>query len=77
MLERAGERRATSDGVALRFPNDPGTVAALASACAVEVGCCSFLTFALTLDANGAWLAVGAPAEARAVVLELFGPVDG
>lgn len=76
-LEVVEERRETADGIALRFPRDPDTLASLARVATLEVGCCSFFTFTLTLDARAAWLAVGAPADARALVIELFGPADG
>jgi DNA-binding transcriptional MerR regulator len=76
MFDLVEERRATPGGVALRFPGDADTLSSLARVAALEVACCSFFSFVLTLDANGAWLSVVAPPEARALVVELFGPVD-
>ena len=37
-----------------RFPKDPRTVGAVAEVCALEVGCCSFFSFTLTLDVQTA-----------------------
>jgi hypothetical protein len=76
VLDLVEERLTTPDGIALRFPNDADTLASVARVAALEVACCSFFSFLLTLDANGAWLTVAAPPEAHALVLELFGPVD-
>ena len=74
VLDRVEERRATPDGVELRFPRDPDVLAALAAVAAKEVECCSFFTFTLTLDARAAWLAVTAPPDGVPIVRELFGP---
>ena len=64
MFDLVEERRSNPDGIALRFPKDADTLAAVARrVAALEVGCCSFFSFALTFDVNGAWLNVGAPAR--------------
>jgi len=76
MFDVVEARRETPEGIALRFPSDADTLGSLARVAALEVGCCSFFTFTLTLDAHGAWLAVGAPPDAVSLVLEVFGPVD-
>ena len=59
------ERRATPDGIELRFPRDPDVLAALAAVAAKEVACCAFFTFTLTLDTRAAWLAVAAPPDGQ------------
>ena len=77
MLDRVEERRVTPLGVSLRFPRDALLLGAVADLAAREVACCSFFTFALTLDAESAWLAIGAPPEALPLVIDLFGPDNG
>jgi DNA-binding transcriptional MerR regulator len=76
VLDRVEEREPTADGVCLRFPRDPALLGLLAELAAREVECCSFFTFSLTFDANGASLAVGAPTEARPLVTAFFGADD-
>jgi len=76
MLERTEERRATPEGLTLRFPCDPELLGALAVLTAREVECCSFLAFRLTLDAEAAWLTISAPPEAMPMVVDLFGALD-
>jgi len=73
ILERSEERRPSPDGLSLRFPTDPALLGELAALAAREVECCSFFTFALELDAEAAWLTVGAPAAGMPMVEELFG----
>jgi DNA-binding transcriptional MerR regulator len=77
VLDRVEERRATAEGVRLRFPRDPELLASLAGVAAREVDCCSFFTFTLSLDADAAWLTVTAPGDAQPLITPLFGPVDG
>jgi DNA-binding transcriptional MerR regulator len=69
-------RRVTPDGVTLRFPRDPAVLAAVAAVAAKEVACCSFFTFALTIDAQSVWLSVAAPPDGVELVRELFGAAD-
>jgi DNA-binding transcriptional MerR regulator len=76
ILDRVEERVATAGGIRLRFLRDPVLLASLADLAAREVECCSFFTFALTLDAQGAWLAISAPAEARSL-LDFFAAHNG
>ena len=73
VLSRVEARQVTPEGITLRFPRDAALLGSVADLAAREVACCSFFTFALTLNAHGAWLAVGAPAEAKAMVIDLFG----
>jgi hypothetical protein len=73
VLDRVETREVTPEGITLHFPLDATLLGSLADIAAREVACCSFLTFALTLDAQGACLAIGAPAEAKAMVIDLFG----
>jgi hypothetical protein len=77
VFEHVETRRATPDGVTLRFPSDPDVLAAVSAVAAKEVACCSFFTFTLTIDAQVAWLSVGAPADAVPLVRTLFSAVDG
>jgi DNA-binding transcriptional MerR regulator len=74
VLAHAEERRTVPVGVSLRFAADPALLGELAALATREVECCSFFTFDLKLDAQAAWLTVGAPAAARPLVVELFGP---
>jgi DNA-binding transcriptional MerR regulator len=71
------ERRATPDGVELRFARDPDVLASVAAVATKEVACCSFFTFGITIDAQAAWLAVTAPPHAIPLVHELFGARNG
>jgi hypothetical protein len=77
VLENVEEREVTPQRVALRFPRDVELVGSLASLTAREVECCSFFSFALTLDARAVWLTIEAPAAAMPMVIELFGSFDG
>jgi DNA-binding transcriptional MerR regulator len=76
VFDQVLERRATIDGVELRFARDPEVLASLAAVAAKEVACCSFFTFTLTIDAQAAWLAVAAPLDAAPLVRELFGAIN-
>jgi DNA-binding transcriptional MerR regulator len=77
VLDRVEAREPTADGIRLRFPRDAALLGSLADLAAREVGCCSFFTFTLTVDALGAWLGIGAPAEAHALVTDFFGATNG
>lgn len=65
-------RSAVDGGVRLQLdPATPlGEVARLAGA---EQGCCSFLSFAVTVDGRGTGLEIRAPADALSLVHGLFG----
>ncbi|MYX73021.1 MerR family transcriptional regulator [Streptomyces sp. SID3915] len=70
VLEGA-ERRAVDDGIRLTLPADrAGAVAELA---ADEQQCCRFFDFRLHLDGHRLRLEVRAPADAAALLTELFG----
>ena len=66
-MDETGVRLLFGDGV----PLDELTRLAVA-----EQGCCSFLSFALTVDGRGIALEVRAPADAADLVAALFGPAD-
>ncbi|HEX7275873.1 MAG TPA: MerR family transcriptional regulator, partial [Acidimicrobiales bacterium] len=65
LVAHATELTATPGGIRLRLPADPTIVARTAELAVLEVGCCAFFTFALTVDAAGVWLDVSGPADAR------------
>ena len=71
-LAHVVDRQAIPGGVRLVLgANTPlGDLTALAAA---EQGCCSFFSFALTLDGRGAALEVRAPEDAADLVTSLFG----
>lgn len=70
----AVSRSELDGGVRLEFgPVASAPVAELARLAAAELACCSFFSFALTLDGRGAGLEVTAPAEAAELVAGLFG----
>jgi hypothetical protein len=73
VVDRAESRRTTPDGVEVRFPRDPELLSTLAALAAKEVACCSFFTFALTIDARSASLSVTTPPDGVALARELFG----
>jgi MerR family copper efflux transcriptional regulator len=76
VLDRATARTQLDDGglrVALPDDVDPAALAALVAA---EQRCCAFFAFAITVDGRGLALEVRAPAEAAALVAELFGAAD-
>lgn len=49
------------------------TLVELAGLVAAEQECCSFLSFALTVDSAGTTLAVTAPPEGAVVLAQVFG----
>jgi hypothetical protein len=77
VLVHVTEREATATGGRLRLPADPALVARAADLCVREVACCAFFTFSLTVDADGVWLDVATPREARDIVTALFGQGAG
>ncbi|MGH7334091.1 MAG: hypothetical protein ACREKS_15375 [Candidatus Rokuibacteriota bacterium] len=58
------EARWSSDGVALRFPPGPSTIACLTEFIRLESQCCPFLRFQLTVEPGGGpvWLELSGPA---------------
>ena len=70
---KATSRYAIEDGVGLTFELDPELTAEIARLAAAEYECCSFLRFALAIDASGVQLEIGAPPDARQVVTALLG----
>jgi len=76
-LARATTREVTPDGYRLRFAPDAEFAGELANLAAREVGCCAFFTFAITVATDGLALDVLAPADARPLLDDLFGPVPG
>jgi len=76
LLDLVEERRPSAGGIRLRFPRDSSILGAVTSLTVRELECCSFFTFTLALDAQEAWLEVGAPPDARSMLTELFGPFD-
>ena len=73
VLDHATSRQQTGDGV-LRIEFDSHVdVAELARLVAAEQHCCTFFSFAVTVDHRGTALEVRAPADAAAIVTELFG----
>jgi len=73
VLAHVGARQSTDTGVRLRFPSDPTIVARVAELTVKEADCCAFFAFALTVEHEGVWLEVAAPADGLAVVEQLFG----
>ena len=72
LLSRATARQATADGLRVEFAADT-PVAEIARLAAAEQACCSFFSFALTVDGRGVGLEVHAPDDARPVLHALFG----
>jgi hypothetical protein len=72
VASRAVGRTPVDGGIRLQFaPGAPlDRLALLAGA---EQGCCSFFSFAITVDRRGPALEIRAPAEGRAMVDALFG----
>lgn len=78
VVAAAQSREPIDGGVRLEFcagagADVPVAVADLARLAQAEQGCCSFFSFALTIDGRGVGLEVRAPAEAAEVVTGLFG----
>jgi MerR family transcriptional regulator, copper efflux regulator len=72
LLAVATARVAGADGVRVEFAAD-APVAEIARLAAAEQGCCSFFSFAITVDERGVGLEVQAPDDARPVIDALFG----
>jgi hypothetical protein len=73
VLAQVRSRSTTADG-ALRAELDDGIdIAELARLVVAEQQCCSFFSFAITVDARGIALEVNAPEGATDVVASLFG----
>jgi DNA-binding transcriptional MerR regulator len=73
VLAQVSSRERTADG-RLRLAFATGLDAAeLAGLAAAEQACCSFFSFAVTLDSRGVALEVGAPEAAADVVAAVFG----
>jgi hypothetical protein len=73
VLARAVERSETETGVRLRFDTDATTAADLARLAALEVGCCAWIDFGLTVSSSGTTLVVQAPPGGKDALLSLFG----
>jgi DNA-binding transcriptional MerR regulator len=72
LVARATSRsRLPGGGIRLEFP-DPAVVGGLADLVAVEQRCCAFFSFAITVDARGTGLEVGAPDEATPMLEALL-----
>ena len=65
-------RQAIPGGLRLVLADD-APVSRIAALAVAEKRCCAFFSFALTVDGRGVALEVTAPAEAEAVIAELFG----
>jgi hypothetical protein len=73
ILEHASNRTSLGAG-GVRVEFGPGLpVAELAQLMAAEQACCSFFSFALTIDQRGVGLEIGAPDGAEEMVTSLFG----
>jgi hypothetical protein len=72
VLTQVAARESTDNGVRLRFPSDAALVARVAELTVKEADCCAFFAFALTVEHEGVWLEVAAPADGLAVVEQLF-----
>ncbi|HEX4905632.1 MAG TPA: hypothetical protein VFU93_09285, partial [Acidimicrobiales bacterium] len=59
-------------GLRLSFPA-PAPLPALVRLVEAEQGCCSFFSFAITVDDRGVALEVTAPDDAAPLVTEVFG----
>lgn len=66
------DRMPIPGGLRLSFPA-PSPLPALVRLVEAEHGCCSFFSFAITIDGRGVALEVTAPQEAAALVTEVFG----
>jgi MerR family transcriptional regulator, copper efflux regulator len=73
LLDHAIETAPTRDGAVMVQFDGAVPVAELARLVAAEQQCCAFLSFRITLDAEGITLEVNAPHEARGVVDSLLG----
>ena len=74
VLSEVVERVPVEDGLRLTL-SDQADLAEVSRLLVAEHGCCSFLRFALTVDDRGVAIEIGAPGDARDLVVELFGTV--
>ena len=74
-MARATTREVTAEGYRLRFAPDAAFAGELADLAAREVDCCGVLHVTVTVATDGLALDVLAPAEARPLLDDLFGPV--
>ena len=73
ILSQARSRVATGDGALRIVFDDTVPLVELAQLVAAEHRCCTFFSFAVTIDTRGLALEVRAPDEAADVVTVLFG----
>ena len=74
VLSEVVERVPVEDGLRLTL-SERADLAEVGRLLVAEHGCCSFLRFALTMDDRGVAIEIGAPGDARDLVVELFGTV--
>jgi hypothetical protein len=72
ILDQARSQSVTDDGVTRIEFGDAVVLAELVELVAVEQRCCSFLSFAVTVDGRGVGLEVRAPDGAAGVVAAVF-----
>ena len=72
LLAGVTARETTANGMRLRLPSEPSLVARIAELTVKEAECCAFFAFAITIEHDGVWLDVAAPADGMAIVAELF-----
>jgi hypothetical protein len=71
-LERVERREALQGGIRLTL--GPGSdIADVVRLARDEIACCSFFSFAITVDGRGTALEVRAPADGRELVASMFG----
>ena len=66
-------RRESLGSSGLRLEFDAVDIAELARLVVAEQDCCSFFSFALTVDGRGVGLEVTAPSGAESILADLFG----
>ncbi len=76
VLARVEEREPVPNGIRLGFAPDADLLASLTRVAAKEVECCSFFSFALSLEPGAAWFTITAPADAQPLVAALFGGTE-
>jgi hypothetical protein len=74
LLARATTRAETSDGVRVEFPPEPDVAAEAGRLAALEAACCAWMDFVVHIENDRTTFDVRAPAEARDLVVKLFGP---
>jgi len=73
LLTHVTGRETTTTGMRLQFPSDPTLIGRVADMLVREADCCAFFSFAITVEHEGVWLDVAAPADGLDVVTRLFG----